>query len=116
MAETPFPVPGGTPGWSLERDRGIASDDVWAVGAGSDGDMSLASVHPALGGNGWQLADNVPMPGDEIEFNALLPLASNDVYTAGSWFTGGAGYGPLIMHYDGSANGRSRRSKAAAVR
>ena len=103
MAETPFPVPGGTPGWSLTATDGTASDDVWAVGAGSDGDMSLAPYILHWAGNGWQLADNVPMPGDEIEFNALLPLASNDVYTAGSWFTGGVGYGPLIMHYDGSA-------------
>jgi hypothetical protein len=42
------------------------------------------------------------MPGDSIEFNALLPLASDDVYAAGSWFTGGAGYGPLILHFDGT--------------
>ena len=42
-------------------------------------------------------------PGDQIEYNALLALGSTDVYAAGSWFTGGAGYGPLIIHWDGSA-------------
>ena len=38
-----------------------------------------------------------------IELNALLPLASDDIYAAGSWFTGGGGYGPMIIHWDGSA-------------
>lgn len=27
---------------------------------------------------------------------------ANDVYAGGSWFTGGEGYGPMIIHYDGS--------------
>jgi hypothetical protein len=103
LVETPFPVPGGTPGWSLSNADGVAGDDLWAVGHGSDGDMSLAPYVLHWDGGGWQITDNVPMPGDQIEFNALLALASNDVYAAGSWFTGGAGYGPLIIRYDGSA-------------
>jgi len=103
IVDTPFPVPGGTPGWSLGAVDGVAADDLWAAGAGSDGDMSLSPYLLHWNGTDWQLAANVPMPGDQIEFNALLPFASDDVYAAGSWFTGGAGYGPLIVHYDGTA-------------
>jgi len=103
MVETPFPVPGGTPGWSLVTADGVAADDLWAVGAGSDGDMSLAPYVLHSDGSGWTTTPDVPMPGDWIEFNALLPLASDDVYMGGSWFAAAGGYGPLVMHWDGSA-------------
>jgi hypothetical protein len=102
MVDLPFPVPGGTPGWSLGAVDGVASNDLWAVGAGSDGDMSLSPYVLHWNGTDWQRDESVPMPGDQIEFNALLPLASDNVYAGGSWFTGGAGYGPVIMHYDGT--------------
>jgi len=102
MAEVPFPVP-GTPGWSLGDVDGVAGDDLWAVGAGSDGDMSLSPYFLHWNGSDWQLEENVPVPGDQMEFNALLPLASNDIYAGGSYLIGGVGYGPMIMHYDGSA-------------
>ena len=102
LAATPFPVPGGTPGWSLAHVDGVAGDDLWAVGHGSDGDMSRAPYVLHWDGGTWDRAPDVPMPGDAIEFNALLPLASNDVYAAGSWISDGADYGPLIIHWDGS--------------
>ncbi|HJT97467.1 MAG TPA: hypothetical protein VJ696_04060 [Rhodanobacteraceae bacterium] len=102
LVETPFPVPGGTPGWSLSTADGVAANDLWAVGHGSDGDMSLAPYVLHWTGGTWDLTPDVPMPGDQIEFNSLLALGANDVYAAGSWFTGGDGYGPLIIHYDGS--------------
>lgn len=101
--DLPFPASGGTPGWSLGAIDGVAGDDLWAVGAGSDGDMSLAPYVLHWNGVDWQATENVPMPGDAIEFNALLPLASDDIYAAGSWFTGGGGYGPMIIHWDGNA-------------
>jgi len=103
LVDTPFPVPGGTPGWSLATVDGVAADDLWAVGAGSDGDMSLAPYVLHNDGSGWAVTPDVPMPGDWIEFNALLPLASDDVYMGGSWFAAAGGYGPLILHWDGSA-------------
>ena len=103
LVDTPFPVPGGTPGWSLATVDGVAADDLWAVGAGSDGDMSLAPYVLHNDGSGWAVTADVPMPGDWIEFNALLPLASDDVYMGGSWFAAAGGYGPLILHWDGSA-------------
>jgi len=103
IVTAPFPVPGGTPGWSLAGADGVAANDLWAVGAGSDGDMSLAPYVLHFDGGSWQLADGVPQPGDQIEYNSVLPLGSNDVYAGGSWFTGGDGYGPLIIHWDGSA-------------
>ena len=71
---------------------GVATDDLWAVGAGSDGDMSLAPYVLHSDGNGWTVTPDVPMPGDWIEFNALLPLASDDVYMGGSWFAAAGGY------------------------
>jgi hypothetical protein len=103
LVDTPFPVPGGTPGWSLATVDGVAADDLWAVGAGSDGDMSLAPYVLHNDGSGWAVTPDVPMPGDWIEFNALLPLASHDVYMGGSWFAAAGGYGPMILHWDGSA-------------
>ena len=102
MAATPFPLP-GTPGWSLAAVDGVAGNDLWSVGAGSDGDMSLSPYILHWDGESWQLAADVPQPGDQIEFNALLPLASDDIYVGGSWFTGGVGYGPVIEHFDGSS-------------
>lgn len=101
--EMPFPVPGGTPGWSLIGADGVASNDLWSVGAGSDGDMSLAPYVLHFDGSAWQVSEGVPQPGDAIEYNALLALGADDVYAGGSWFTGGDGYGPLIIHWDGSA-------------
>ena len=103
LVETPFPVPGGTPGWSLATVDGVAADDLWAVGAGSDGDMSLAPYVLHSDGSGWTVTPDVPMPGDSIEFNALLPFASDDVYMGGSWFANTGTYGPLVLHWDGSA-------------
>jgi hypothetical protein len=103
FVDTPFPAEGGTPGWSLDEVDGVAGSDLWAVGAGSDGDMSLAPYVLHSDGTGWTVTPGVPMPGDWIEFNALLPLASDDVYMGGSWFAAAGGYGPLILHWDGSA-------------
>ena len=103
LVATPFPAQGGTPGWSLSAIDGVAGDDLWAAGAGSDGDMSLAPYVLHTDGSGWTATPDVPMPGDSIEFNSLLPFASNDVYMGGSWFAAAGGYGPLVMHWDGSA-------------
>lgn len=102
IVDTPFPTP-GTPGWSLAGIDGVASDDLWAAGAGSDGDMSTQPYLLHWDGTDWQQAADVPMPGDSIEYHALLAFASDDVYAAGSWFTGGDGYGPMIVHYDGTS-------------
>lgn len=101
IVETPFPTP-GTPGWSLAAVDAIATNDAWAVGHGSDGDMSGIPYVLHWDGGGWQLAD-VPAPGDSKAFGSLLALAADDVYAGGSWFTAGVGYGPMILHYDGSA-------------
>jgi hypothetical protein len=101
--DTPFPASGGSPGWSLATTDGVASSDLWAVGAGSDGDMSFAPYVLHFDGSAWQLADGVPQPGDQIEYNSVLALGSNDVYAGGSWFTGPEEYGPLIVRYDGGA-------------
>lgn len=101
IIEAPFPTP-GTPGWSLAGVDGVASNDLWAVGHGSDGDMSTLPYVIHWDGTDWQLAD-VPAPGDSMGFGAALALSSDDVYAGGSWFTAGVGYGPMIMHYDGSA-------------
>jgi len=100
LADTPFPLP-GTPGWSLAAIDGHPGD-LWAVGAGSDGDMSTSPYVLHGDGTSWELAASVPMPGQQIEFNAVLALASDDIFAGGSWFTGGAGYGPLIVHWDGA--------------
>ncbi|HEY6940937.1 hypothetical protein [Dokdonella sp.] len=97
---TPFPLP-GTPGWSLAAIDG-SPGDLWAVGAGSDGDMSTSPYILRGDGSTWELAGAVPMPGQQVEFNAVLALANDDVYAAGSWFTGGTGYGPLVVHWDGT--------------
>ncbi len=102
MVETPFPVPGGTPGWSLTTVDGAASDDLWAVGHGSDGDLSLRPYFLHWNGADWQFEENVPVPGEQYEFNALLTLAANDIYAGGSWLDPGVRYGPVIMHYDGT--------------
>jgi hypothetical protein len=101
--DTPFPASGGSPGWSLATTDGVAPNDLWAVGAGSDGDMSFAPYVLHFDGSAWQLADGVPQPGDQIEYNSVLALGSNDVYAGGSWFTGPEEYGPLIVRYDGGA-------------
>ncbi|MGH8172669.1 MAG: hypothetical protein ACREPX_05955, partial [Rhodanobacteraceae bacterium] len=102
LVDVPFPVPGGTPGWSLTAVDGAASDDLWAVGAGSDGDMSLRPYFLHWNGADWQHIDNVPVPGDQMEFNSLLTLGADDIYAGGSWYDAGANYGPVIMHYDGT--------------
>lgn len=101
IIETPFPLP-GTPGWSLAAIDGDASDDVWAVGHGSDGDMSGIPYLIHWDGQAWQLAE-APAPGDSVGFGAVLALGAGDVFAAGSWFTAGTGHGPMILHHDGLA-------------
>ncbi|MEO8461048.1 MAG: hypothetical protein ABI451_11010, partial [Dokdonella sp.] len=102
IVPTPFPS-GGTPGWSLIASDGVATNDVWAVGHGSDGDPATTPYFLHWNGSAWSLDGNVPAPGDTKEFGALLALASNNVYAGGSTFTVADGYRPAIMHNDGSA-------------
>jgi len=64
--------------------------------------MSLSPYVLHWNGADWQRSENVPMPGDSIEFHALLPLAADDVYAGGSWVDGGVGYGPMVTYVDGS--------------
>lgn len=98
---TPFPS-GGTPGWGLEAGSAIASDDIWAVGGGSDGDYTNKGYIIHWDGSSWTRFLG-PTPGTDQRLWAIDAIATDDVWAVGDYFAAGSGYFPLFLHWDGSS-------------
>lgn len=98
---TPFPA-GGTPGWGLEGGSALASDDIWAVGGGSDGDYTNKGYILHWDGNSWTRVLG-PTPGTYQRLYAVKAIATDDVWAVGDYFVAGSGYFPLFLHWDGSS-------------
>ncbi len=76
----------------------LASDDIWAVGHGGDGDASQVSQIWHWDGATWAHTPG-PAPGFWHDLNAVTAFAPNDV-----WALGGVWERPegVILHWDGA--------------
>lgn len=100
VVPTPYPS-GGTPGWGLEAASALASDDIWAVGGGSDGDEVASGYIIHWDGANWTRVQG-PTPGTFQRLYAVEAIAPDDVWAVGDSFTAGVGYAPLFLHWNGS--------------
>lgn len=98
---TPYPS-GGTPGWGLDAGSAISTNDMWAVGGGSDGDSSASSYILHWNGISWTRVIG-PSPGTFQRLHSVKMIATDDVWAVGEYFEAGAGYFPLFIHWDGSS-------------
>src|SRR6185295_710225 len=90
-------------GNSLHDASALAPNDIWAVGAASDGD-SMPSAHSQIqhwNGSTWTPVPAGPLPGYWHDLNAVVAIAPNDVWAAGEYFDGD--YHGLALHWNGSA-------------
>ena len=102
VVNTPFPA-GGTPGWGLEAGDGVAPNDIWAVGGGSDGDYSATGYILHWDGSSWTRVLG-PAPGTYQRLWDVVAIASDDVWAVGDYFDAAAqGYFPLFLHWNGSS-------------
>jgi hypothetical protein len=98
---TPNPA-GGTPGWGLEGGSALSSNDIWAVGGGSDGDYTNKGYILHWDGSSWTRVLG-PTPGTYQRLYAVKAIAPDDVWAVGDYFIAGSGYFPLFLHWDGSS-------------
>jgi len=84
-------------GYPLQAVSGVASNDVWAVGARVSEwweGVDYQSIAEHWNGSSWTLATFVP---GQI-LRGVEALAANDV-----WAVGTDSFGPLLVHYDGTS-------------
>lgn len=78
----------------------ISADDVWAVGEDGADDSSLTEHWD---GTSWQRFPS-PTLGRETELRAVSASSPNDVWAAGTWYTGKHYFrSPIVLHWDGSS-------------
>lgn len=101
VTTTPFPGV-GTPGFGLMAASAVSSNDIWAVGGGSDGDyLGNNSYIIHWNGSSWTHVPG-PHPGTYNRLYDVLAIASDDVWAVGDYFQAGEGYYSLFLHWDGS--------------
>ncbi len=104
------PVPSVNPGTSgfgdgngLRAGFALASNDIWAVGAASDGD-SMPAGHSQIQHWNGENRQNVPGPSPGVwhDLDAVVAIAPNDVWAGGEFFDGTSSHG-LALHYNGTS-------------
>jgi hypothetical protein len=101
--ETPYPGLGSA-GFGLNAIDAVASDDIWAVGGGHDGDMAGQTTYLVhWDGSSWTHvpASQLVQVGQLTNFFSVEALATDDVWVSGSVFDGVTGF-PVLLHWDGS--------------
>lgn len=102
VVETPCnEVPANNNGFGLESVSAASSDEVWAVGAGGDGDSTINSYVIRWDGSSWEYVP-APQLGIVQRLFAVEALAADDVWAAGSYLDG-LGYHAYALHWDGSS-------------
>lgn len=102
IVTTPFPGI-GTPGFGLEAGSALSTDEIWAVGGGSDGDPLGGKTYIIRwNGSSWQKIDS-PAPGTFNRLYDVIAIASDDVWVVGDYFVAGQTYFPFFLHWDGSS-------------
>jgi hypothetical protein len=88
-------------GHGLTSISALASDDVWAVGGGHDGDYVGFSEIVHWDGSDWTHVPG-PTPGWFHRLYAVEAIAPDDVWACGD-YQDASGYRALFLHWDGSA-------------
>lgn len=96
----PDPYP---PAYGLEAVDGVAADDVWAVGGGSDGDWVGYVYVIRWDGTAWNHVP-VELPAGHLgaRLFTVVALSPDDVWIGGR-IQIGTTIEPLVLHWDGSA-------------
>jgi hypothetical protein len=89
-------------GNALRAASALSPNDVWAVGAASDGD-SMPAGHSQIqhwNGSTWQ---NVPGPSPGVwhDLDAVVAISPNDVWAGGEYFD--SAYHGLALHFNGAS-------------
>ena len=90
-------------GNSIRAASALASDDIWAVGAGGDGDSlscNLSQIHHWDGQSWTHIPAQAPDGCFWHSLDAVFALAPDDVWVGGEKFDGG--YAGLALHWDGA--------------
>jgi hypothetical protein len=93
---------GGLPPSSASAVHALAADDVWAMGAITQGGTGFTTLAAHYDGSSWTPM-NVPNAGfGGLQFQAVHGLASDDVWAAGFENPGSGIFAPLLAHWDGN--------------
>ena len=90
-------------GNSLRAGSALGPDDIWAVGAGGDGDSlscDLSQIHHWNGEQWVHVPAQAPDGCFWHDLDAVVAIAPDDVWVGGSTFDGA--YHSLLIHWDGS--------------
>lgn len=90
-------------GHGLTSVSAVASNDVWAVGGGHDGDEVDFSEIVHWDGSAWTLVPG-PTPGYFHRLEAVEAVAHDDVWACGEYLAeDGSGYHSLYLHWNGTS-------------
>ncbi|MCC6675576.1 MAG: hypothetical protein IT436_00405 [Phycisphaerales bacterium] len=90
-------------GNSLHALDALGPDDMWAVGAGGDGDPIIgASQILHWNGSDWEHRPG-PIPGRWHQLDAVIALSSTDVWAGGEYFGFDGAYHGFAIHWNGSS-------------
>jgi hypothetical protein len=105
LVDTPDFGAGGTPGFDFVAADGAASDDLWAVGGGSDGDFSGKTVIAHWDGSSFTPVSG-PTPGFARRLFDVHARATDDVWAVGQYeelVGSSVQYFGWAIHWDGSS-------------
>jgi len=100
IVENPFFDNKPIGGHGLTSISALASDDIWAVGGGHDGDYVGFSEIVHWNGSTWEYKPG-PTPGWYHRLYAVEMVAHDDVWATGD-YQDAAGYHVFFIHWDGS--------------
>ena len=101
IVENPFFNNQTVGGHGLTSISALASDDIWAVGGGHDGDYVAFSEITHWNGSTWEYRPG-PAPGWFHRLYAVEAIAHDDVWATGD-YQDAAGYHVFFIHWNGSA-------------
>lgn len=100
IVPAPFFDNGTLGGHGLTKVAAVASDDVWAVGGGHDGDYVPWSYIVHWNGSQWTYEPG-PTAGLDQRWYDVFALSSDEVYALGDYFDGSA-YRAIFARWDAS--------------
>jgi hypothetical protein len=92
-------------GNALRDGSALSSEDIWAVGAASDGDSMpspLAQIQH-WDGTRWSAVPAPGLPGVWNDLNAVVAIAPDDVWVGGEYYGADEQYHGLALRWDGSS-------------
>ena len=99
----PMPIPSGSTYTSMTGVTTVASDDVWAVGSGENGN-TYSTLVEHWNGSAWTIVPSPNVAGTTVDFfNGASHSSPDNVWAAGQYSTSVTGpYSTLVEHWNGS--------------